>query len=463
MKIIDILTSPWAIVPEKLQEICAIYRAHARGEKADPAVIKAAIAKKPVNTDKRYEVIDRAAVVPLTGIIAKRMNLFMDISGGVSTQIFSRALMDAAEDSDADHIVVMIDSPGGTVDGTQAAMQAVLEARKKKRVIAVIDGLGASAGYWIASAAEQIYLTDDTTVTGSIGVVATHEDWSGYEEKTGIRTTEITAGRYKRIAGQYAPLSPEGRAEIQDQVDQIYTIFVNDVAANRGRDVDTVLKDMADGRIFIGKRAIEAGLADGIRSLADVIAMLKTPASRLKTGAQAPRQGGNMEKVIVCGVECATQAEVDAAVQDAIAKAGAEGRAEAETGINEKLIEATAAGAKAERERIQAIESNALPGHEALVAGMKADGKTTGPEAAERILTAEKARIARFGLDLQADAPKPAPAAEASGTADSGKKEIDPREVARQARAYVAEQAKSGHRVSFADAVQAVMELNKQQ
>jgi capsid assembly protease len=457
MRILDVLTSPWAIIPEKLQEICAVYRAHARGEKADLAAVEAAIGKKLDSQPKGYTVVDRVAVLPLDGVISKRMNLFSRISGGVSTQLFQRDLQSAVDDPEAHSIALVIDSPGGTVDGTQAAMQAVRDARAKKRVVAVIDGLGASAAYWIASAAEQIFIVDSTTEVGSIGVVATHEDWSKHEEKIGVKTTEITAGRYKRIASEYAPLSPEGRASIQEQVDHIYTIFVNDVAANRGKDVETVLKDMADGRIFIGQRAIAAGLADGIKSLPAVIAMLNEPAAKTKNGAHAPKQGGStMEKVIVCGVECTTQEQVDAAVQAAIAKGKADSKAEAETGMEAKLTEARTASASAERERILAVEANAMPGHEKLVAELKADGKTSGPEAAQRILTAEKARTAQVAKDLAADAPAAAPASEAKRTGT--KAEVNPKKVAEAAREYVAEQAKAGHAVSYSDAVKHVME-----
>ncbi|MBN2321290.1 MAG: signal peptide peptidase SppA [Acidobacteria bacterium] len=459
MPIVDILSSPWAIVPEKLQEICAIYRAHARGEKADLAAIEAATGKKLDNQPKTYIVRDRVAILPIEGIISKRMNLFTRISGGISTQLFQRDLQVAAEDPEVDSIVLLIDSPGGTVDGTQPAMQAVRDARQQKRVIAVADGQMMSAAYWIGSAAEQIFIVDDTTHAGSIGVVATHEDWSKYEERIGIKTTEIAAGRYKRIASEYAPLSPEGRATIQERVDQIYTIFVNDVAANRGVGVETVLKEMADGRMFIGQKAVMAGLVDGIKTVSAVIAQLNEPAGNTRNGAFAPKQGETtMEKTIVCGVECTTQEQVDAATKDAIEKAVNDARAGAESEAAEKLAKAKeegiSEGAAAERKRILAVEANAMAGHEKLVKEMVDDGKTTGPEAAERILAAEKAKTKQVAADLAADAPPPAPASEATETTSKDKE--DNREIARAAQDYVEEQAKKGRKVSYSEAVQHV-------
>jgi len=87
-----------------------------------------------------------------------------------------------------------------------------------------------------------------------------------------VTVTEITAGKYKRIASEHAPLSEEGRQTIQDQVDAIYSVFVDAVAKNRGVSADSVLKNMADGRMFIGKQAVQAGLVDGIATMDQVIA-----------------------------------------------------------------------------------------------------------------------------------------------------------------------------------------------
>jgi len=122
----------------------------------------------------------------------------------------------------------------------------------------------ASAAYYIASAADKIFISGDMPPIGSIGVVTSHIDYSKMDERHGIKETEIYAGKYKRIASYVEPLSQEGREYIQDRVDYIYSIFVNDVAKYRGVSVDTVLKNMADGQIFIGRQALDAGLVDGV-------------------------------------------------------------------------------------------------------------------------------------------------------------------------------------------------------
>ena len=138
----------------------------------------------------------------------------------------------------------------------------------------------ASAAYWIGAAADAVVISSDVVQVGSIGVVATHTDVSKSEEMQGIKTTEIVAGKYKRIASQYAPLTQEGRQTIQDHLDYIYSAFVEDVAKFRGVSVDNVLSNMADGRVFIGKQSIDVGLMDGVSTIEKLIEDLNAAGAR---------------------------------------------------------------------------------------------------------------------------------------------------------------------------------------
>ncbi len=271
MKILDVLNSPWAIIPDRLNEIQEIYFTHLRGEKIDIKLIEAQTGKKLQNEEQGYEVFGNVAVIPIEGVLAKRMNLFSRISGGASTQLIERDLRQAMADPLVKSVILAIDSPGGTVDGTQELAGVIHGFRGQKPIVTHTDGSLASAAYWIGSAADQIYISGDTVQVGSIGVVAQHVDYSKAYDMKGIRVTEITAGKYKRIASEYAPLTQEGRAAIQELVDDVYTAFVNDVARNRGASVEDVLGKMADGRIFIGKKGIAAGLVDHVSSLSSLI------------------------------------------------------------------------------------------------------------------------------------------------------------------------------------------------
>lgn len=386
MKILDILCAPWAIEPSKLIELQAIYSTHMRGEKIDIASVEARLGRPLNNESRAYDIIDGVAILPLEGVVAKRMNLFMQISGGTSTQIASRNLRDALSDPAVHSIIQYVDSPGGTVDGTQAYANEVFAAREVKPIVTLASGLMASAGYWFGSAAQRVYIADTTTQVGSIGVVATHIDISQSEQQRGVKTTEIFAGQYKRIASQYAPLTEAGRKSMQDDVDYLYSLFVGAIATQRGVSVDQVLKDMADGRVFIGQQAIDAGLVDGVSTLDELVAMLNQERGQ---PAAAKRAGAALTSTTQQGTIMEITAEKIAASHPDIAAAF---RAE---------------GATAERQRIQGVEAQLIPGHEALITSLKFDGKSTGGDAAQAVLAAEKTLRGNQAKALANDAPAP--------------------------------------------------------
>jgi signal peptide peptidase SppA len=402
MKLADIVQGPWAITPPMLYEITGIYARHMRGEKLDLAGLEAKLGRDLKNERKPYAVHNGVAVVELNGVLAKKANLFMAISGGTSMQIAGKELRQAGDDPEVQSIVLHIDSPGGTVDGTQELAAIVREVNEKKRVVALADGLMASAAYWVGSAASAVYISAETTHVGSIGVVATHTDYSKREEMLGIKTTEITAGKYKRIASDTAPLSEEGRDYIQAQVDTLYSIFVDAVAAHRGVSVEKVLSDMADGRIFIGRDAIAAGLVDGVSTLDALV-------NGLAAGTFFPVQ---LTTASEAGV--ASPAALDEVLMtlDEIKTAHPELAAELEkVGYERGMAEGKTLGATEERARILAVKAQSLPGHEALVEGLMFDGVTTGSEAAAKVVEAEKAARGVALKQIEADAPKLIPAA----------------------------------------------------
>jgi len=387
MKLLDVLTAPWAILPDKLIEIQEIYTTHLRGEKIDLRAVEAKIGRPLANEPRGYDVRDGVAVLPIEGIIAKRANLFSQVSGGVSTELVGRDFKEAMADPAVHSIILDIDSPGGSVDGTETLAALVHNARGEKPIVAFTDGAMASAAYWIGSAADQVIIGGNTVQVGSIGVVANHVDVSGAETQRGVRTTEIVAGKQKRVASQYGPLSDEGRQSMQDQVDYLYGIFVDDVAKHRGVSSAQVYAEMADGRMFIGTQAERAGLVDGVSTLDQLIADLNARAGvRGLSATLEDEQGATMELTL----------EKVVAEHPAIADA------------------LRTQGAAAERQRIQDVEAQCLPGHTALIAELKFDGKTTGPEAAQRVLAAEKAAREKHAADLRADAPTPLPFAGAA-------------------------------------------------
>jgi len=298
MKLLDIMTAPWMIAPDKLAEIRAIYQAHIRGEKIDIKAIEAqlaiAIGERQSKEPYQYDIINGVAIIPVKGVVSKRSSLFSFFFSRASTTDIAIMFKDALSNQDVESILLDIDSPGGTVDGTQELAELIYSARGQKPIIAYTDGMMASAAYYIGAAADSIYISGDMPDIGSIGVAMMHLDYSANDEKYGFKETDIFAGKYKRIATGNRPLSKEGKEYLQDQVDYIYSVFVNDVAKYRGRSVEDVLENMADGKIFIGRQALDAGLVDGVSTF-DQLLNSTLPVLQREAGEAARLEKLNME------------------------------------------------------------------------------------------------------------------------------------------------------------------------
>jgi signal peptide peptidase SppA len=419
MRIIDIINGPWAITPEMLQEVQNIYSVHLRGEKIDISAVEAAVGRSLDNSSNGSWVQDGVAVIPINGVIAKKMNLFTQISGGVSSQVIAEDFSKAMNDPAIKGIVLHVDeSPGGTVGGIQQAADIMASYLGTKPVVTCADGLMASAAYWIGSVADEIYIADLTTEVGSIGVVAKHMDISGYEEKNGIKTTEITAGQYKRAVSQYKPLSEEGRALIQADLDQIYALFVETVASNRGVEVADVLSNMADGRVFLGKKAIEAGLVDGVSTLAECIDRVKQLSSQSKSSGRAGVVAANQLKGKTMDIETLKAEHPDLLKQ--IQAEVREGMVTADD-LQTQIEAARMEGATAEIDRIKDVRAQSVPGHEALIEQLAFDGKSTGADAALAIVAAEQKKAGSALKEIEAEANE---AVVPTGGDDNGQRKI---------------------------------------
>jgi len=374
MKLTELLTSPWAILPDSLREIQQIYATHLKGEKIDIASVEARLGRPLANEQQRYQVREGGvAVLPVEGVIAPKANLSTEISGGTSAQMLVQQIQSAGADTRVKGVVQVIDSPGGSVFGTPEWTAAVAALAKIKPVVTVSDATIASAAYWGGSAANAVYLTGPTVQAGSIGVYAR----MGLSQPD-ASSVEFVRGKYKRggINGQ-AP-SAEYMAYYEAQLDHLYTVFVDTVAQQRRASVEDVLANMADGRVFIGQQAIDAGLADGFATVDDIVERMATNpaqyASRRKAvfalgglsaepaGALAGGTPQPTEPVLLGAPETTQGKPTMTITREQIA-------AEAPTLLQAIMAE----GASAERERIQAVEAQLIPGHEALIASLKFD------------------------------------------------------------------------------------------
>lgn len=386
MKILDIITSPWAIRPERMAEVRNIYRSHIGGPKIDWKGMEERVgiqmSARPGEGDDCYQMINGVAVIPVKGVLSKESSFISWLFGGASMKEIAASFQKALDDPLCKSIVLDVDSPGGTVDGTEELAALIFQSRGRKPITAYTDGMMCSGAYWISSAADEIYISGDTVEVGSIGVMATHIDQSKWDEMMGDSFTEIAAGRFKGIFSSHKPLSSEGESYIQEQVDYLYDVFRGCVGKYRGADEKAVLA-MADGKVFIGKQAMEIGLVDGVSTFSDLM-------------EKAAGVAANSGKYYAKGDNEMTLEELKQKHPDLYAAVMAEGKAigiaeGAETGKRAGLEEGRAQGAASERKRIADVKAQFIPGHEALIESLVADGQTTGPEAAVKVLAAEKA------------------------------------------------------------------------
>jgi signal peptide peptidase SppA len=262
------MNTPWAIMAEKLQVILDVLAYHAMGGTLTAEEIQERLANTPhaAASHSAPRAVGSIAVIPIYGVIAQRMDLMTQSSGGTSTETVMKAFRAAVADSTVRAIVFDVDSPGGTVNGVDELSTEIYRARGIKPVVAVANSMAASAAYWIASAADELVVTPSGEV-GSIGVLAAHEDVSAAHETAGVRMTLITAGRYKAEGNPYEPLSEEARAAMQERVDEFYGMFTKAVARNRGVGVAAVREGYGEGRVVGARKALEAGMVDRIDTL----------------------------------------------------------------------------------------------------------------------------------------------------------------------------------------------------
>jgi signal peptide peptidase SppA len=262
----------WAIMPEKLNDIIACIKFRLAHGQLTASEIEARIGK-PKSRVKAVK--GDVAVMPVFGVLAHRMNMMTDISGGSSTEELGAQFAELANDPSIGAIVLDVDSPGGTIHGMAEMSAQIHAARNPDRpIIAVANDLMASAAYWIGSAADEIVIGPNAYV-GSIGVIALHADESEFNKKLGFKYELISAGKYKTEGNPFEPLGDEAKAEAQRQVDLIYADFVKDVARNRGVKQSTVKGNVfGEGRVFTGLDAIERNMADRQGTLADTVSRL---------------------------------------------------------------------------------------------------------------------------------------------------------------------------------------------
>lgn len=405
-----IMSVPWAIKPEWLRLIALIaerrldapevVEARARWEAREPGAL-AVREGTPVDGARLLTNRNGVGILPIVGPIFPRATLFQRMSGATSLSFLAQDFNVAMENGDIRSVLLHIDSPGGVAFGIGEFASQVAAARKP--VTAYVGGLGASAAYWIATAADEIVL-DPSAMVGSIGVVQgiSIQEQPGMD---GYRDFEIVSSNAPNKRPD--PRTDEGLAEIRRELDALEEIFVAAVAQNRNVSTEKVLNDFGRGGVRVGRRAVELGMADRVGSFEGVLAEMadrrivaSTPRStatrqqpRIKIMDRAELAAFAAENP---GIAAALRAEGEQAGEEKGRKAAA---AEAEARIKEARdagfaegkeagrAEGREEGAADERERIMGIDDALLSdAHAGLARQAKAEGWTV-----ERFLRAQTA------------------------------------------------------------------------
>lgn len=209
---------------------------------------------------------NKVAVIPIQGVLTK------DGPGwyGSNYDDIGRAVEAAAQNPEVTHIVLSVDSPGGEVTGLPETAAIVAEAAKHKPVTAMVEGMSASAAYWLTSQANHVVLTPSGEV-GSIGVRMMHMDVSKMLDDMGVKVTELYSGDFKTEWSPYKPLSDEAKADMMPRLQSIHQEFINAVQTGRGARLtqDIQSRRIGEGRMFSSVDARAHGMVDSIQSSRD--------------------------------------------------------------------------------------------------------------------------------------------------------------------------------------------------
>lgn len=208
---------------------------------------------------------DAVAIVRVEGVIAAGDE--SDIAAGAISGIVIADLKAAAADPSVKAIVLRVDSPGGGVTGAAQIYEALLEVDKP--IVVSMAGTAASGGYYVSAPADYIFARPDT-LTGSIGVISTFINAEEFLDELGVEATVIASGDNKDFGSFFNELSPEQEEIWRSITDELFDEFVRVIVEGRNMS-EAAVRELADGRVYSGRQAVENGLADELGDLDEAI------------------------------------------------------------------------------------------------------------------------------------------------------------------------------------------------
>lgn len=345
-----IFNTPLLIAPDKLQAILFGLKNKLNFDVEAPAD---AAVMSPGAAVGRWEKRERASgmivdggvgIIPITGTLVNRGAWLGTSSGLQSYEGIAQQLRMAADDERVLEVLLDINCFGGEAAGVSDLAAEIRELSQFKRVTALVSDNAHSAAYWIAAAAAEIVVTE-TGYVGSIGVVLTHQDLTGMAEKEGVRITQIHAGADKLLGSPWKPLTDSDKKKLQADVDQLYDLFVSNVAAYRGLDAELIRK--TEARSYRGQGALDARLANRMMSGRALLAEMQSRTS-LRGASRTPQRSNTMSNANSSGgavtQPAVTQEQVDAARADGLKAGKAEGVTAERARIKSILTHAEASG-----------------------------------------------------------------------------------------------------------------------
>jgi len=214
---------------------------------------------------------DKIAVITMRGLISS------SLPGTVSDSMVDdmrAALQQARDDGRVKAIVLEIDSPGGEVTASDAIYSALVKVRARKPVVVYMESLAASGGYYV-SCGGKFLMANETTITGSIGVIIQTLNYEQLFNKVGLASVVFKSGKFKDMLNGARPITPEERELVQGFIMKTYDKFLGIVAKERNLPADLLRNTIADGRILSGKDAFDHKLIDGLGELDDAFGKAK--------------------------------------------------------------------------------------------------------------------------------------------------------------------------------------------
>jgi protease-4 len=214
---------------------------------------------------------DKIAVIMMRGLISSSLPGNV---GDTMVDDMRLALQQARDDDNVRAVVLEIDSPGGEVTASDAIYNWVIKTRAKKPVVVYMDSVAASGGYYIACGGKYL-MANETTITGSIGVIIQTLNYEQLFNKIGLASVTFKSGKFKDMLNGARPMTPEERDYVQSFIMKTYEKFLGIVARERNLPPDGLRNSIADGRILSGKDALDNKLIDGTGQIEDAFAKAK--------------------------------------------------------------------------------------------------------------------------------------------------------------------------------------------